>query len=96
VSSVTTELDFFSHLEPLDIESKEKDREKEDQLEDALLVLTLKSFPLLSLKREIRKFLDLPMIPNQEDLDPREPQASENFTVLKNLREKKLSLAQLL
>ena len=36
VSSVTTELNFSSHLEPVDIEPKEMDKEKENPSEDAL------------------------------------------------------------
>jgi hypothetical protein len=39
VSSVITESDYYLNQEPADTELKEKDKEKEDQLEDASLVL---------------------------------------------------------
>jgi hypothetical protein len=44
VSFVITELDFFYLQELLDIEQKEKDKEREDQSEVALLALILKCF----------------------------------------------------
>jgi ABC-type proline/glycine betaine transport system ATPase subunit len=57
VSSATTESNCSYHLELQDIESKEKEREREDQLEDASLAPTSKHShsPLLRKDKRISK-----------------------------------------
>lgn len=96
MSSAITELNSYSHQEPQDIVSRGKDREREDQSEDALLVLTSKIFPLLLLKRVRRIFRDLLMKLKTEDLDPRELVESESSMELRKLREKRLLKAHAL
>lgn len=89
MSSAITELNFFSPLELQDIELKEKEKERENLSEDALLDLILKLFPLPSSRKVRKKFPDLPIKLKIEDLDPKELAASENSMELKRLKERR-------
>jgi hypothetical protein len=88
VSSQTEESDFSSPQVLLDTEPKEKDKEREDQLEDALSATTSKPSQSLSLKKEKNKFRDLLIQLNQEDLAQKEPATSENYMVSKSKKVK--------
>jgi len=96
VSSATTESNFCLPLAPVDIEPREKERERENLLEDVLLVLISKLYLWFSSRKEKRKSLDSLTKPKPEDLVPREPLESENSTESKNLKTKKPSTVQLL
>lgn len=89
MSSAITELNFFSPLELQDIELKEKEKERENLLEDALLDLILKLFPLPSSRKVRKRFPDLPIKLKIEDLDPKELAVSENSMVSKRLKERR-------
>ena len=89
VSSATTESNCSYHLELQDIESREKEREREDQLEDALLVQTSNPSHSPSSRRETKKSKGWPTTLKTEDLDPREQAESENSMVLKRLKVKR-------
>lgn len=88
VSSLTQDLNFYSLQEPRDIEPKELEKEKENQLEDALSVLILRTYQSLLLKKVNNKFPALPILLSQEDLVQKEPTISENSMVLKDNKEK--------
>jgi len=96
VSSVTTESNFCLPLAPVDIEPREKERERENLSEDALLVLISKLSLWFSSRREKKRSLGLPTKPKPEDLVQREPLESENFMESKKLKMKRPSTAQLL
>jgi hypothetical protein len=77
----------------LDTEPKEKDKEREDQLEDALSATTSKPSQSLSLKKEKNKFRDLLIQLNQEDLAQKEPatkQEGENASITSALIKKNI------
>ncbi len=61
------ESDFYSSLDLKDIVLKELERERENQLEDALLVLISRCFHALLLRKAIKKFPALLIKLNQED-----------------------------
>ncbi len=88
-SFVITELDFYSHPVPLDIEPREKDREKEDQLEDVSSAPISRCFLWLLSKREKRIFPDSLTSSRAEDWAPKEPAALENYMVLKRPKDKR-------
>jgi|JI61114C2RNA_FD_contig_111_286284_length_918_multi_2_in_0_out_0_2 hypothetical protein len=89
------ESDFYSSLDLKDIVLKELERERENQLEDALLVLISRCFHALLLRKAIRKFLALLIKLNQEDWAQKEPQELENCSVFQKLKDKKLEMSPL-
>lgn len=83
------ESDFFFIQEHLDTESKEQDKEKEDQLEVALSALTSKPSKLPSQRKDKNKSRDSLTQPCQEDQAQKELAISENCMDLKNKKNKK-------
>lgn len=67
VSSPIQELNFFFPLVLKVIEPKDQDKEKENLLEDALLVLILNHYQSPLSKKENNKSQALPTSPSQED-----------------------------
>jgi hypothetical protein len=82
------ESDFFLPQVPLDTEQKEPDKEREDQLEDALSETTSRLFQSPLLRKVKNKFRDSPIQSHQEDSAQKEPATSENYMVSKSKKEK--------
>ena len=83
-------LDSYLSLDQRDIELRELDKERENQSEDALLVLILKCFHALLSRKDKNKFPALLIKLNQEDWVQKEQQELENFLVFLKLKDKKL------
>lgn len=88
VSSQMEESDFSSLQVHLDIEPKELDKEREDQLEDVLSETTLRLFQSQLLRKDKNKFRDSLIQSHQEDLVQKELVTSENYMVFKNKKDK--------
>lgn len=82
------ESDFSLLQVPLDIEPKELDKEREDQLEDVLSETTLRLFQSQLLRKDKNKFRDSLIQFHQEDLVQKELVTSENYMVSKNKKDK--------
>jgi hypothetical protein len=82
------ESDFSSLQVHLDIEPKELDKEREDQLEDVLSETTLRLFQSQLLRKDKNKFRDSLIQSHQEDLVQKELVTSENYMVFKNKKDK--------
>ena len=96
VSFQILELDFSSPQDPKDIEPPEKDKEREDLSEVALLVPIFQCFLSSWSKKEIIKFQDWPIKLNLEDLVQKELPKSENFSELKRKKDNNHLKAMLL
>ena len=82
------ESDFFLPQVHLDTEQKEPDKEREDQLEDALSETTSRLFQSPLLRKDKNKFRDSLIQFHQEDLVQKELVTSENYMVSKNKKDK--------